>query len=163
MRPLLTYSPSDVQLQLCGYAIGGVVSISVRWNDPAFKIVRGIRGKNTRVYNHNKSCTISVELLQTSVSNFIFSDLVTNDVLQSNVRLDVSLRDLSGKTKLMSNKAFIAGYPDFTFSDGLENRTWTIECMDYFFMGLEGNPKQIPDLFGAASDGIDTVKGWLGI
>ena len=64
-----TYSPSEVILTISGYQITGFDKISVSRNSPAFSMVKGIRGQNTRVRNRDSSCTITVDLLQTAMAN----------------------------------------------------------------------------------------------
>ncbi|MNX76782.1 hypothetical protein D3C86_1082980 [compost metagenome] len=142
--------PHRVEFKVCDYTIGGIVDISVSFPEKPFKTVRGIKGRSTRVYNADRTCIITVNLLQTTTSNYIFSDLLTNDIARNNVRLNVLLRDLEGGSVLQSEQAFITAYPDFGFSDELQNRTWVIECLDYTKVGVEGNSKSAPDLLGGA-------------
>ena len=68
MSKVYTYSPSEVQLTFGGYTVTGWQSISITRSVDAFKPVRGIRGKHTRVRSIDTSCTITVTILQTSMS-----------------------------------------------------------------------------------------------
>jgi len=148
----LTYMPHKVEFKVCDYTISGIVDISVSFPEKPFKVVRGVRGRNTRVYNADRSCTITVTLLQTTTSNYIFSDLLSNDISRNNVRLNVLLKDLEGGSVLQSEQAFITAYPDFGYSVELQNRTWVIECLTYTKVSVEGNGKSAPDLLGGALD-----------
>lgn len=167
MPATLTFAPHEVEVKVCDYTLSGVVEVSVSFPDKPFKVVKGIRGRNTRVFNKSKHCIINLTLLQTSVSNYILSDLHTNDIVRNNVMLKVQVKDLGGGTQLLSEQAFIASFPDFNFNDGLNNRTWAIECTSYITAAVEGNQKYSADVFsdisGAIGGAVDKVKGFIGL
>lgn len=157
----LTYAPEKVTLNVCDYRITGITDVRVTFPQPSFKVVRGNGGRNTRVYNPDTSCTIKVEVLQTSISNYIFSDLVANDKAKNNVRLKVELKDLQGGTTILTTNGFITGTPDFGYSDEIETRGWTIECLDTIAIDLQGNAKKMPDILGNAIGKVGDFVGGL--
>lgn len=142
-----TYSPGDVVLSVSGYVISGITSISVQRNTPAFKIVRGIRGQNTRVYNKDTSAEMTVQILQTSISNDLFSIIEQEDEKRRTGRLEVSLKDTSGTTVWESDEAFIEGLPSTTLGKDLADRTWKICMLSTRDVRTGGNYKAAPDLF----------------
>ena len=158
---VLTYAPDKVMFTVCDYRITGITDIRVTSPVPAFKVVRGIGGVNTRVYNPDTSLTIKVELLQTSMCNDVLSELLFNDRLKNNVRLSVILKDLRGGSAVQSSNAFITQTPDFGYSDELETRSWTIECLDVLITDLKGNAKDLPDLLGNTIDRVGDFVGGL--
>ena len=142
-----TYSPSDVILSVGGYVISGITSITVQRNTPAFKIVRGIRGQNTRVYNKDTSADMTVQLLQTSISNDLFSIIEQEDEKYRTGRLEISLKDTSGTTVWESDEAFIEGQPSVTLDKDLTDRVWKICMLSTRDVRTGGNYKAAPDLF----------------
>lgn len=154
MAAVKTYKPSQVALHIAGYQIGGLVSISVSFNSSQFKTIKGIRGQNTRVRDTDTSLIITIEVLQTSVTNDLLSSIVTEDARTGNGRLEVSLSDLSGTTKIQSSNAFVESYADFELSNKLSTRTWKISLLSTEVGGLNvgSNMRVGPNLLGQALD-----------
>jgi hypothetical protein len=143
-----TYSPSDIDLLIGGYKVTGWKSINIKKDAASYIFIRGIRGKNTRVRNYNKSALIEIVLAQTSATNDIFSevhrkDIVDNDYDELNTadcaRLEISLKDRSGTSVFQSEDAYIVSYPDVTFSDNFEDRSWKIQCLTTNVFTVGGN------------------------
>ena len=125
---VFTYSPSDVHLIISGYSLAGWDSISIARPDKSINVVKGIRGKHTRVINEDTSATISVRLLQTVQANDVLSEIHELDRQQGTGRLTLTLRDSSGRSVFSSNEAYIVGYPTVTYSGNFEYRLWSIFC-----------------------------------
>lgn len=146
---LFTYIPSKVYIEISGYKVQGHTSISVTLDNPTFKTIRGIRGTNTRVRDKNTSATLKLDLLQTSQTNDVLSDIVKNDILYGTGRLVIAIRDLSGSSLFYCDTAYVEGYPELGFSSTAGTRTWTINCLsvplDQFTVG--GNYKPSFSLF----------------
>lgn len=142
-----TYSPSDVELYLDGYKVTGWVTISIKRNRDSYTFVSGIRGKNTRIRNYDKSATITLNVLQTSETHDILSEIHRQDIIDEdnetstadNARLIVTLRDSSGSSAFQSEDAFITGYPELKFSQDFEERTWVIQCLTTNIFKVGGN------------------------
>lgn len=149
-----TYKPSQVSLQIAGYQLGGLVSISVSFNSPQFKTIRGIRGQNTRVRNTDNSLVITIEVLQTSVTNDLLSSIVFEDLKTGNGRLAVYLSDLSGTTKIQSTNAFVESYADFQFNNNLTTRSWKISLLSTEVGGVNvgSNIRVGPSMLSQALD-----------
>lgn len=151
---ILTYTPSDVKLAICGYVMTGIVKLDVEWNAEAFRMVRGIRGHNTRVQNLDSSAILTLELLPTSSSNDVLSSLLIADKVTQSSRLLVSIQDTSGRTSISSSEAYISKFPAVSFSDELQNRVWVIHMLETEAK-VGGNSKRLPDLFNSISDFVE--------
>lgn len=161
MAAVTTYSPKLVTLIVSGYQIAGVVSLSLNWTNPPFRMVPGIRGKTTRVRNTNSSGVLSVELLQTAIANDVFDQLIQADVGGGQAMLTVSLQDLSGRLKLQSNQAYVQARPQIEFSNSSNNRVWEIAMLEIEDKELAGSGNTMSSIFDAASqiasDAVDSV------
>lgn len=157
---ILTYSPSDVKLILCGYILTGIVSVTLQWKGARpFTVHRGIRGKHTRVFNPDLYATVTVEVLQTSITNDIFTSTLVQDRRNQSARLEFSVNDKSGTTFYQSTECFVGAYPDIGLSGELGTNKWEIECLDFIDGGIGGNARQGFDLFDSASGAIDYISG----
>lgn len=157
---ILTYSPADVTLILCGYILTGICSVTLQWKGAKpFKVVRGIRGKHTRVFNPDLYATVVVETLQTSITNDIFTSILAQDRRNQSARLEFSVNDKSGTTFYQSTECFIGAYPDIGLDGDLKTYKWEIECLDFIDGGVGGNARQGFDLFDSASGAIDYISG----
>jgi hypothetical protein len=165
MSKVFCYSPREVVLTFGGYTVAGWQSISVARSADVFKPVRGIRGKHTRVKNADTSCIITIPLLQTSISNDVFSRILELDTERGTGRIELTLSDLGGTSKFSSVEAYILGYPDVTFSDGFEYRQWKIFCQSTGTYIVGGNA-QVENIFssifskasGLANSAVDAVS-----
>lgn len=164
MTTVFTYSPEDVKLTICGYVMTGIVSVTVEWNSDRFKIIQGIRGKNSRVQSLDTSATMTVEFLQTSISNDVLTDLLNADIVNQSARLNVTLTDNSGMTKVSSTEGYVSKLPTLTFSNEFNGRQWTIHMLETSGE-VKGNarPSGLTDVlsdFGSTvSDTVDKISG----
>ena len=156
MSAVLTYSPSEVMVTINAYTMTDLVSVEIEWSTESFSMVRGIRGRNTRRQSLDSSATLKLEFLQTSISNDILSELLLSDIAVQSSRLQISIMDNSGSTKIMSEEAFISSFPTVTFNNELNSRLWLIK-MPSTEATVKGNAKPLPDIFSAASDFVDDV------
>lgn len=151
---VLTYSPSDVNIVLCGYTLTGIDSVTLKWKSRPFTVHRGIRGQHTRVYNPDLQATIVLDVLQTSITNDILTNILIQDRRVKSGRLELAVNDTGGTTNYQSTDCFLAAYPDVKHYNGLELRTWEIEVLSWTDGQLGGNAKAGIDVF-------DTVTGAL--
>lgn len=145
-----TYSPKDVILTVGGYQLTGWQSISVSRSVKGFTVIRGIRGKNTRVKNVDTSATITLSLLQTAQGNDVLSYIHELDLEEGTARISLLLKDRSGRSVFSSNEAFITGYPTATFSGQFEYRNWELFCQSTGTYTVGGNAKPATDLLDSA-------------
>lgn len=153
--PVLTYAPSDVTIILCGYTLGGIISVELQWNSRPFTFHRGIRGVHTRTFNKDMNATIRLECQQTSVTNDVLSQIITQDRRNKSARLDVVVKDTGGTTMYQANQAYIPAYPSVKLSKGFENRVWEIEVFDFTDVSVGGNSRAGFDLFASVQGAID--------
>lgn len=129
LSPINTYSAVDVILSFGGYTLVGWDNISVKRDTTQSNFIRGIRNKNTRVINPNTSAIISISCPQTSACHDIFSQIAEMDRMTGgNGRIELTLQDLNGGNIITSNESYLVGYPDVTYSNSIENYTWSIQC-----------------------------------
>jgi len=145
-----TYSPKDVILTIGGYQVTGWQSITVSRTVKGFNVIRGIRGKNTRVANVDTSATITISLLQTSQGNDVLSYIHELDLEEGTARIALMLKDRSGRSVFSSNEAFITGYPTASFSGQFEYRNWELFAQTTATYTVGGNAKPATDLLDRA-------------
>jgi hypothetical protein len=163
MAKIFTYSPQKVILAFGGYTITGWQTLTVERGADGFIPIKGIRGKHTRSRNPDTSCTITVPLLQTSMSNDVFSRIHELDLANGTGRIELTLKDTGGTTVMESIEAYILGYPTVVYSDGFSYHVWKIFCQ-YTNITVGGNA-QVSNIFsgilGAASGVVDSVSSFL--
>lgn len=149
---VLTYSPSDVKLNISGYTCPGILSMSLVWNIAPVQMRRGIRGRNTRIFNKDLSAVLTVDVMQTSTTNDVFFHILRLDRRTGGARLDLALSDNSGRSVLQTNEAYISEYPDLDYTMGFNSRKWVFEILSV----TDGT------LSGAADNGIDFLSSLQG-
>ena len=159
---VLTYSPKDVKIVLSGYTLGGLLSVSVNWNAPQMSIRRGIRGQHTRVRNTDLSCTVTLDVMQTSVTNEVLYEIFRIDRGTNSARLDLTISDTSSRAILASAEAYVAGLPTIRYSEGFDARSWTIEVLSITDGRLTGALSQDEGFFSALPN-LDQLKGLIGL
>lgn len=145
-----TYSPQNVILTISGYQLTGWQSISISRTVKGFTVVRGIRGKNTRVKNVDTSATINISLLQTSQGNDVLSYIHDLDLDEGTARIVLTLKDKSGRSVFSSNEAYLTGYPTATFSGQFEYRNWEIFAQTTSTYTVGGNARPTTNLLDNA-------------
>lgn len=125
---VLTYVPSDVILLLSGYEITGWEAISIARSSPAFRQIKGIRGKNTRVQLPDSSAVITISALQTELLHEVLSKILEADIAEGTARLEISLSEISGGTRFSTINAYISGYPEIGYGKDNNTVVWTLLC-----------------------------------
>lgn len=145
-----TYSAKDVILNIGGYKIAGWMSIGISRNARGFTVVRGIRGKNTRVRNQDTSATITLTLSATSPTNDVFSTIHQVDMKKGTARISLTLKDMSGSSVFSTNEGYITGFPSTSYTGQIETRVWEIfaQTTEDFFVG--GNTRPSTSIFDSA-------------
>lgn len=157
---VLTYSPSSVSIILSGYTLTGIESVTLRWNARPFTVRRGIRGQHTRVFNRDLQATIVLEVLQTSITNDVLSQVLIQDRRTLSGRLELTVDDGSGTTSYQTTNCFLARYPDVVHKNGLVLRTWEIEVLDWTDGSLGGNARKVGfDLFDSINGAVEYITG----
>jgi hypothetical protein len=154
---VLTYAPSSVILLVSGLAISGWDRIAITPNSPVFRQIRGIRGKNTRTRIKDTSATVVIEVPQTELINEVFSKIVEADSVIGNVRLELTLKEMTGSTLFTTTVAYIDSRPEVVYTDKMEKRVWTIRCDESnMYVGAARNPA-----LGIVQDGIARLQDFV--
>ena len=160
MSKVFTYSPQEVQLTFGGYTVTGWQSISITRSVDAFKPVRGIRGKHTRVRSIDTSCTITVTKLQTSMSNDVLCRIHDLDLEYGSGRIELRLKDMGGTGVFSSAEAYVLGYPEVVYSGEFEYRQWRLFCQNTgnYTIGGNGQTTSIfSNIFNSAAGLVNTA------
>lgn len=123
------YSPSEVVMTFGGYRVEGWERISIRRLQPSFRLVEGIRGKNTRVRINNTAAEIEIALTQTSPTNNIFSQIVEVDEQYGTGRIELTIKDVLTGESFQSTEAYLERPADKTFDADVTERVWKIVCL----------------------------------
>lgn len=124
-----TYSPSDVLLTFGGYVIEGWDRIVITRTLPSFKQVNGIRGKNTRIRLNNTSATIDIDLVSTSNTNAVFTEIVKQDEMYGGARLVITVKDLLGGEVFSTEEGYLEAPATRTYEAEASVRPWKINCL----------------------------------
>jgi len=136
-----TYSPSEIRLEISTYQITGFDKISVSRNSPAFTVIKGIRGANSRRRNRDSSCTVTLDVIQTALVNDVLTEILEQDLRTNSARLTLNLTDGLGSSKIVSRECFIEGYPDMVYGDNILMRRWNLICLSTDLFRVGGNAK----------------------
>ena len=160
MSKVYTYSPQEVQLTFGGYTITGWQNLTITRSVDAFKPVRGIRGKHTRVRSIDTSCTITVTILQTSMSNDVLCRIHDLDLEYGSGRIELLLKDMGGTGIFSSAEAYVLGYPEVVYSGEFEYRQWRLFCQNTgnYTIGGNGQTTSIfSNIFNSAAGLVNTA------
>ena len=136
-----TYNAGDLSIIFAGIPFEGLADgtiVTVARDNPAFTSTTGSDGEGARAKSNDKSGTITVTLLQTSI---------TNDFLSAHSRLDESngegaapilVKDNSGRTVAQAETAWIEKPADIEFAREISNREWVFKT-DNLDMFVGGN------------------------
>ena len=93
-------------------------------------MIKGIRGKNTRVRNIDSSAIVSLEIDQNSISNSVLNQVVSKDRELGTGRLSISITDPYGAEKFYSDSAFLEGLPSYSLEAESGDRQWNVHCSE---------------------------------
>lgn len=139
---LPTYDPKLVILTLgeifvSGYADGTMID-AVRDGD-SFTKVKGADGEVARVRNRDRSGSVTVTLMQSSMTNDAFSALLAADELFGTGVRPLMLQEVGGKTLIVSDRAWLRKPANAGYANTMGDRQWVIDCASLEpFVG--GNP-----------------------
>lgn len=136
---LATFAPNDVTVVITqsstgiahivsGYSEDSIVNIE-RVAE-TFTLYTGADNTSTRIYNANKSATITLSLQQTSASNDILSALYSNDSASRNSSglFSLQISDVSGRSRYFSDDAYVGVVPNSAFANSMQTRDWVIHA-----------------------------------
>ncbi len=139
VQRLATFAPNDVTVVITQRSTGiaHIVSgfsedsiVNIERSAETYALYTGADNTSTRVYNANKSATITLSLQQTSGSNDILSALYANDSATRNSSglFTLQVSDASGRSRYFSDDAYIGVVPDSAFANSMQTRDWVIQA-----------------------------------
>lgn len=137
-----TYAPSEVSISVAGHIVSGYTETSfvdIEFSNDRITMEKGADGEVARVINADDSAMITIRLQQTSPSNDVFSLLFDADIISKSGAFPIGVTDNSGNSKFASDAAWFTQLPSVSFSNGIEQREWTIQCGSLKAVHIGGN------------------------
>ncbi len=125
-----TYDPKEVSVIVNGNIIGGFGEgsmVRVNRREDAFALTIGVTGEGTRSKSNDRSASIEIELLQSSLSNDVLSGLATADDVSNTGAVPIEVRDHNGTSIYSAETAWVMKIADSEFGAEATNRVWTLE------------------------------------
>jgi len=127
--------------------------VSVVYDVDAFTNVIGVDGEGLWVKSENRAATIVCTLVQSSISNDIFSGLHLADrATPGGLMFPLAVNERNGRTKYAAARARITKQADGVWSDGGEVRAWTFRTTN--LRGFVGGISPTP--IGSLDDAADS-------
>lgn len=170
---LATFAPNDVNVVITqtstgiahivsGYSEDSIVNIER--NAETFTMYTGADNTSTRIYNANKSATVTLSLQQTSASNDILSLLYANDSASRNSSglFSLQISDSSGRSRYFSDDAYVGVVPNSGFGNSMQTRDWVLHAhnLDTYIGGNAVLSPEDQDVITVLGGSIDAK--WIG-
>jgi len=125
-----TYDPKKVVVTwgaiiFSGFADGTFVQVAR--NGDVFEKRRGSDGSVDRINKNADDYSVTLTLMQTSITNDLLSSAMIADQLSNLGVFPLVVKDLRGTTLFFAAQAWIAKDPDDEHTDSLGNREWKID------------------------------------
>jgi hypothetical protein len=125
-----TYDPNQVVASFGGRTLGGFVKgsfIEIERDEDAYNYTSGVNGEGTRSKSISKSGKIHLKLQPTSDSNDVLSAFAAADELNNGGLEPFILKDVSGRTLVSAEQAYIVKYPKIEFDEDVTEREWILQ------------------------------------
>lgn len=159
---VITQSSSGIAHIVSGYSEDSIVNIER--NAETFTMYTGADNSSTRIYNANKSATVTLSLAQTSASNDILSLLYNNDAASRNSSglFSLQISDSSGRSRFFSDDAYIGVVPNAAFANTMQTRDWVLHAhnLDTYIGGNAILSPEDQDVITTLGGSIDAK--WIG-
>lgn len=170
---LATFAPNDVNVVITqrssgiahivsGYSEDSIVNIER--TAETFTMYTGADNTSTRIYNANKSATITLSLQQTSASNDILTLLYSNDSASRNSSglFSLQISDASGRSRYFSDDAYVGVVPNSAFGNSMQTRDWVLHAhnLDTYIGGNAVLSPEDQDVITTLGGSIDAK--WIG-
>lgn len=141
---VITQESTGIAHEVTGYSEDSIVQIE-RLAE-TFTMYTGADNTSTRIYNANKSATLTLSLQQTSASNDILSALYAADAesLDSTGMFSIHVKDTTGRSDYFSDEAYIGVVPNSNFNNSMQTREWVIHAHNLESV-IGGNAKFSPE------------------
>lgn len=132
-KKVKTYDPKKVISNFFGIPIQGYATdefINVATDSEGTKAVIGCDGEVVRTIDVAGALrTVTINLLQSSDTNDLLSQIVNRDNQKGDGIGALLMTDLSGRTLLASDQAWIVKKPDFVRSNTAGTCQWVFQCL----------------------------------
>ena len=125
-----TYDPANVIVSIGGTPMSGFADgtfVMVSRDEDAFSKVSGADGEVSRAKSNNRSGSLTLTLMQTSMSNDILSAIALLDEVSNTGIVPVLVKEIGTDTILMSGEGWIKKIPDASYGKEVENREWVLD------------------------------------
>lgn len=135
-----TYDPAQVNIVFAGVPIDGFADgtfITVARDNPSYNLAIGSDGEGARAKSNDRSATITITLMQNSATNDLLSAVSLADELTGDGVGPFLMKDLSGRTLVGAETAWLEKPSDVEFAREITNREWVIktDALDIFIGG----------------------------
>lgn len=135
---LKSYDPAKVSLIVGGHIVQGYADgefvVAARNNDN-FSRVGGADGEQSRSKSNDKSGTITITLMQSSLSNAVLQGFALADELASAGLVPVLIKDSNGSELCTAELAWCQKPSDKGFAKEGGERQWVFETGELIFVG----------------------------
>jgi hypothetical protein len=128
---IATYDPGKIVVSFAGRLITGFADgtfVNAERTEDAFALTIGARGEGARTRSRNQSGTVTLTLMQSSLSNDVLSAIASADALAGSGVGEMFIKDLNGTTLIAAGNAWIKKLPSVEMGKDLSNREWVFEC-----------------------------------
>jgi len=141
-----TYNLAQVQIAINGVPIEGFGesdAITFEPNSDLYESAVGADGEVTRSATNDRSGTITITLMSTSVSNatmtfYLTASKASGGGLLGNDKFQIYVKDLNSGDFFLANNAYIQKEPNSTYGRNAAEREWTIYAANVT-TGFTGN------------------------
>lgn len=124
---LTVYDPSQNSITIAGHTCQGVVSINTKRGDAISKTINGIsEAYSTRIRTRRKPFTVTVTLLQTSITNVYLQQLSNASENAVDSFVDILILGSGGVVHLRSI-GYMETASDLEQQEELVDRVWTFK------------------------------------
>lgn len=134
------YDPKKVKILLGGHLVGGFSDgtfLSISTNNPLWTLAAGASGEFARSKSNDKSATIEITLMQTSISNNVLSSFALSDTTSNTGKFLLTIVDENGFSAYTAAEAWVQQMPSVSYGKEISDVSWTIEtgCLSPHFAG----------------------------
>jgi hypothetical protein len=124
---LTVYDPSQNSITIAGHTCQGVVSINTKRGDALSKTINGIsEAYSTRIRTRRKPFTVTLTVLQTSITNVYMQQLANASEQSVDSFVDILILGSGGVVHLRS-VGYIETASDLEQQENLVERVWTFK------------------------------------
>lgn len=128
------YDPAEVSLIVGSHIVQGYgpdTFVKFARNNDAFTRVSGADGEGTRSKSNDRSATLEITLMQTSISNDILTGFALADEVNNGGTFPVLMKDNNGTTKHASEISWVRKIADSERAKEAGTVTWVIEMNEH--------------------------------